>query len=274
MPESTDPILDGVRSWLERGGYVLELESARVLSRLQPLFLEQSYHFADPTTGKDREGDIRAAFIPEVREDGLGHGCTVLVECKDTTAPWVFFVSGPSPGVPWMPVNGTGTSSCPECLALLDRGARIFDASPEAYAVTEKRTKDNSKDHAYEAVQQAAASLLAEFADIDNDGHEMGFGIFGYAIVVTRSPLVVCRLDQDGDIALSQSSSVTVNVPRIDVPDDGAGSGTRAIQVAVLRPEALQDFVAQLIAPISESAVRAAVADLREVSTENPGGQM
>lgn len=254
-------MLDDVRAWLERGGYVLEIEATDRLSRLGPALVEQAYHYKDPITGADREGDVRAFYL--IRgEENEEHGVTVFVECKDTTAPWVFFVGGQS-AEHRTPLMATDRANCPYCWLLDRRVYAEIGSSVDAYAVTEKRTKENSKDHAYIAVQQAASALVAEYGSGRDVGHEEHtFASFGYAIVVTRSPLVVCGLDIHGKIHLAETRTATVIVPRLDLPDTDAGQG---IAVTVVHLDSIDDVLGPLLAPFDPTEVEDAVEVLQRL---------
>lgn len=263
MTEPTEGLLDDVRAWLERGGYVLEIEATERLSLLNPSSVEQAYHFKDPITGADREGDVRAFYVIE-GDENYDHGVMVFAECKDTTAPWVFFVGGQS-AEHRSPLMATDRAHCPHCLVLDQRIYAETRSSACAYAVTEKRTKENSRDHAYIAVQQAASALVAEYGSGTDDGHEdETFASAGFAIVVTRSPLVECGLDIHGKLHLHEARTSTVIVPRLDLPD--AESGGHGIAVTVTHLDSIHDVLGPLLAPFSVTEVEHAAATIQRLS--------
>ena len=235
---------------------MLELETAQIIARSPAMYVAQGYHFADPLTGKDREGDVLAEMFVETADKV--HAITLVVECKDTRSPWVFFVGTEgATAEPWRALRNTDVYGCIECRALYERLERQGAPVLDAYAVTEKRAK-NAKDHAHEAVQQAATALTAQFPEI-SDGHGTHgrkFPVFGHAVVVTRSPLVICTLDDDGEVQLSPVPTASVIVPRLDLPDDPSAS--QGIQVSVVQLAALEGFIKSLVAPPSEQELEAA----------------
>jgi len=208
------PILSDVRSWLEREGYVLEMEVARLLVAAHAS-VTQGARYTDPETGKDREIDV-VAFTQEPEEICQSHNLKFLVECKSTTAPWVFFLDGgherPAGGVLF------GDQYCRKCFSIGSSLGLFREELPMAYAVTEKRS-GGGQDHAYQAVQQAASVVFAEFGLTPSwDGHaEPGAAsgsLFAVPIVVTRSPLVTCELLPDGSVALTATDTASVLVRR------------------------------------------------------------
>jgi hypothetical protein len=237
-------LLGDVRDWLERGGYVLEMRVALML-RAHTNILSQGYTYTDPTTGREREADVwGVVFLVEV--EGHTHAVTLVIECKQTQAPWIAFKSHGG-------LNGPVTlwdcydDDCPGCSGIDEDLYTLMRTVPNAYAITEKRTKEkqlgqghNGKDHAYEAVQQAANVFLSgkpqKPADQGQEGHPDPVRVTGITIpmVVTTSPLVLAHLDAGtGEIVLEEVDRVNVMVSRAGL-DDAEG-----IEVLVVRLDAL-----------------------------------
>lgn len=74
-----------VRRWLKESGQALELGTARTLQRAG-LPVVESFHYADPTTQEQREGDV----LVHAAKDWFQHDLMVAIECKHASAkPWV-----------------------------------------------------------------------------------------------------------------------------------------------------------------------------------------
>ena len=235
----SDKLLDDVRTWLQKGGYVLEMRVARLV-RQHTNILWQGAHYTDPVTGKDRETDVGALMILDDPDEDRWHAVRLIIECKQTSAPWVFFVgdgsgNGPASAWDWFDEH------CETCLAIEEDHTTFERAIPTAYAVTEKHAT-KAPDHAYEAVQQVASTFLASLGPERRlDGHPDDVNqISGVAIpfVVTTSPLVLCKLDE---AQLEEVDAVGVTVARADLRDDGDG-----VHVTVVRETALAELLDQI----------------------------
>ena len=204
-----------LHAWLNRGGYVLEMEVAAVCARQSPTYLEQGFRFSDPDTGKEREGDVIASFALE-QSLATEHSLTLIFECKNTTAPWVGFV-GRSAGLQAGWVGSRGYDwTCGECRRVELAVEELFPTSPRSYAITEKRSK-NTVDHAWEGVQQAASALLAISPrdEAEASSHSPAGAMSDIrSLVVTRSPLYTCTLTPDGRPQLQEVPSMNVLVQR------------------------------------------------------------
>lgn len=240
--EEESPLIADVREWLEKGGFVLEMQVARALGGWGAV-VDQGFRYSDPVTGKEREGDLRA-WVTLSRGEPL-HRLHVFAECKATAAPWVFFVGERSDTVgPWQPGQHTDPH-CEICSATLSAARSMGRPLHAAYAVSEKRNA-NAPDHAYQAVQQVASAVIAEYGDeIHWGGHDMllmDATEVAVPIVVTTSPLVACALDHGGDVVMEEVDRIIVKLPRAEVPPE-IGSG---LHVTVVRFSALGSFLAEL----------------------------
>lgn len=243
-------LLASVREWLERGGYVLELEVARALNRWGAV-VDQGYHYTDPVSGKDREGDLRAWVPLNPGSDGDGplHRLQLFIECKATNAPWIFFVGEASGAIgPWQPGRNT-QNSCGICESTLAAVWEMGRAQHVAYAVTEKHNA-SAADHAYQAVQQVTSSVIAEYIeDIHWAGHDTLLGEttdVAMPVVVTTSPLIACALDYSGGVTLREVDRILIRATRTEVPAE-RGDG---IHVAVVRAAALESLLGDVKAEI------------------------
>lgn len=232
--------VESVRAWLERGGYVLEMQVARLLAG-QNLSIEQGYRYTDPVTGKEREGDL-TGFMDFDTIDDHWHALDLVIECKSTTAPWVGFIGHTGGNGPFT-AGSYLDADCDLCMAMLLRFAELRRESPNVYALTEKRS-GNGKDYAYEAVQQAASAVLGRYSSAGFDGHADTkiVTMLAVPIVVTESPLFTCALDGDGNVILEPVARMTVVVPRLRLPEPDSDG----VEILVVRSDALLTLVADL----------------------------
>lgn len=167
---SDDPMLTDVRDWLNKGGYVLEMLVAQKIAKRTNYFW-QGFHYTDPITKQERESDLQGLLNFRDLDDHT-HAVQFVIECKNSTAPWVFFMGETDPNGTWHARHYLDWDRCSLCVALLEDYSDLLRRTPIAYAVSEKRTRGD-KDLAYEAAQQVTSALVAEYAPLhdDNDGH-------------------------------------------------------------------------------------------------------
>ncbi|MFB7887501.1 hypothetical protein ACFCZ3_05650 [Cellulosimicrobium cellulans] len=234
-----DRLLGDVRQWLEKGGYALEMRVALSLRKRTNL-LAQGYTYKDPATGLEREADVWGAILVNSK-DPL-HSIDIFIECKQTDAPWIGFKSHGGLNGPisfWDYYD----DECAVCSGVEHSLHAFLAPIPEAYAITEKRSREKqgrqgSRDLAYEAVQQAANAFLASRVDIDEiQGHPADSRVVSgptLAIVVTTSPIVVASLDGGGELVLEETDSLKVLVPRQGLGD------SEGVEVLVVNLDALE----------------------------------
>ncbi|WP_406025428.1 hypothetical protein OH802_04295 [Nocardioides sp. NBC_00850] len=230
------------------------MEVARVVyKRHRYTFLEQSYHYIDPQTSKEREGDVSATlFFDDDTSSRAEHALQLIIECKRTDAPWIAFFGGAAPYEGQVGISGRAADrACKLCRALANAVFNARSGGVNAYAIVEKRNEDKqAKDHAYEAVHQAANAMRAAYPHGERwqagggHGTDGDMTTFGHAIVVTSSPLVTCRIDAEGEIHLAEVPSVGVHLPRV-TPDVGkrVSQSWEGTDVTVVQADAFSSFV-------------------------------
>lgn len=247
----SEKLLTDVQTWLEEGGYVLEMRVA-LMVRAHTNLLWQGYTYTDPTTGVEREADV-AGVIMLADVDGHTHSASLVIECKQTQAPWVAFKrtsgGGNGPMSPWDCYD----EECDACSQIGEDFYQLLHVVPDAYAITEKRSgrgAERGKDMAYEAVQQAANVFLSgrpvKPLDAGQEGHPDPARVTGITmpIVVTTSPLVLAELTEEtGEVALETVDRVNVHVSREGLDDDADG-----VDVLVVRLDALGELLEEIAA--------------------------
>jgi hypothetical protein len=207
MPD--DKVLQDVRSWLSQHGYVLEMEVARELIP-HCSYVAQGEQYVDPVTGKLREIDIFCSWGGAKDKIGVHHSVEMVIECKNTTAPWVAFFGG-SPSVEGgiLPnlVDGKEWMDCIRCDEIQ---TPLFDLAHAAgasiaYAITEKKNEKGGKDLAREAVLSVTSASIAHVhaAEEFREASPVHYSLNVLPLVVTKSPLVACSLSESGDVNLS-----------------------------------------------------------------------
>jgi hypothetical protein len=233
-------VAEAVREWLEQGGYVLEMRVARALVE-RGLSVDQGYHYQDPVTHKEREGDLTAMMSVEINDDHW-HMLDLTIECKSSGSPWIGFIGSSGGNGPWT-ASHYMDPHCDLCMSMLEGSAELRRHAMNVYALTEKRS-GTSKDHAYEALQQVVSSVLGRYKSEGFDGHPDSdiISILAVPIVVTTSPLFACHLDEAGDVAVQQVDRLTVSVPRMQLPD----SESEGVEVTVVHADALDALLSDL----------------------------
>jgi len=237
--DDADLLVD-VRAWLEGRGYVLEMRVAQLLSGRR-IEVDQGYAYTDVETKKDREGDI-SALVDIDTEDDHWHMLDLLIECKSTNDPWIGFRGDKWGNGPWT-AGSYMDLDCALCETMLVRFAHLRRKAAPVYSLTEKRN-GTAKDHAYEAARQATSAALGKYSESKLDGHEDAsiISILVVPIVVTTSPLVLCSLDENGEVTLESVDRMNVTVARLDTPEPGADG----LEVLVVRERALEALVEDL----------------------------
>jgi hypothetical protein len=167
-----------------------------------------------------------------------------LIECKSTTAPWVAFYGGNTAEIepslfPYiMEGKWIDCQLCNDLDAVYSLGPG--PTAPMAYAVTEKRTGNNGKDHAREAVLSATSAAIAVLDEGKTYGKAapVHYSLTVFPLVVTKSPIVSCSLDTSGDVVLSQIDSCWISSvhEKRDTP----------IRVLIVTFSAFKNFAAKL----------------------------
>jgi hypothetical protein len=244
-----EPLVEEVRGWLQRHGYVLEMEVARAVST-HASWVWQGNYYTDPVTKKLREVDVWAVWPePPRKEEQIPHALSVFFECKSTTAPWILFAASSESrySLPLVYFD----DGCEKCEAMeLGMSNRLKTWGRETYAITQKRDVNKGADHAHESVYQAvnsAVGMTGGGTTVDGH-HDMNFTSLAVPAVVTRSPLVICSLNESGEVDLQVTDRATIDV---GVPSE---TGYENYSVFVMSVSALDDFLQNMTAVMDEVA--------------------
>lgn len=208
----TDDLSQKVREWIERSGYSLEMEVAKICHRVgfSPL---QSEFYEDAESGKTRETDIVAHLV---RKAGKKQATlTVVLECKvSPEKPWVLF-SAPNklPGefsvrqraasrVGEQVLNKLAGDESIQNLELF-RLPDVLGYSLVA-ASLDSKDKNGQKDRAYEAVWSVTKATTGMVTKVQK--FVPSIALVALPMIVLRGRLFEARLDSDGAIALEEIS--------------------------------------------------------------------
>jgi hypothetical protein len=240
-------LVDEVRAWLQRHGYVLEMEVAQAVSA-HAEWVWQGDHYNDVLTDKVREIDVWGLWIDPPKKDEV-HSLSVFFECKSTTAPWILFAGSSEPE--YAAGLAHYDDNCERCRALEAGISQAFqDWGVDAYAITQKRDPKGI-DHAQEAVQQAVSSAIGKTGTrqlIAEGHHEELMTTISVPAVVTRSPLVICSLGQNGEVNLAVDDRA-----HIEVALRRGEAGFEKYSVFVMSFSALNDFLEKMTAVLPSS---------------------
>ncbi len=209
-----DDQVKGIKGWLEKQGFPLEMAVARVLSR-QGLEFMQGWHYEDPDTNDTREIDILSSSVAQGKNTLL---IRAIIECKYSEQPMVGFTYNSqlrSPAESWVPCNPLGRSVLKKLRSkeLINELPIFSQQNIIAYTLRQTiRDEDNKKrkDSAFEAIMSVvkASYALSKWHEkvqtfSSTGGEEQIPPIFiGIPTIVLRAPLFICYLDQHGEIAV------------------------------------------------------------------------
>ncbi|MEV4457336.1 hypothetical protein [Microbispora sp. NPDC049633] len=222
----TDSLKGQIFEWLAQRGYPLEMRAARELYRSQAS-VEVSMPYVDPIEGTVRETDIVANWTIGKRNGGdiVTHyaNLRLAIECKATTAPWIFFAHDPEGGLAYdaslvaadVPHNLNYTDRQEDieiavcAQAVMEDMSLFTNFTDLAYTVVEKssdhKRQNGGQPRAFDAVRQAASAahgvLAGEFIPT-----------LVIPVVLTTSPLFKCHLDTRGEIILEATDYASILV--------------------------------------------------------------
>lgn len=246
MNGSNEEFFAGVRKWLEKQGYPLEMTVAKVFQEAR-FRVSSSDYYKDADTATLREIDVTATLLTNLSNEGrkstfLQVSC--CVECKLSL------------GKPWLLFTAQGNSEdfflshaiCSDSLqALLIRREQLrrnlnhlppFSLKPTAYGVTAAHS--DNLDIPYKAMQGAYKASLHHLRELDSmsTSDEIHVGLV-VPVIVIDGRLLQCSMASDGEIELEEVSSGTVHWK-------GGAYETNAPFIFVATKEGLHKFTKQL----------------------------
>jgi hypothetical protein len=217
MSEVDDQI-KGVRNWLQKQGYTLEM---RVSQSLPPLGFIQGWHYEDPETNENREIDIITTSYTESSQNILL--LQAIIECKYSQDPIVAFTYGrnlvKSPIEFWVPSNSLGRQTLNKIIAANEvQEFPIFrNLSPIAYTLKRSYINEEEgnvkgyRDLAYDAVMSSVKASYALskmntekisfYPTKDKTGAKPAVYI-GIPTIIFGGPIFICFLDENNEIMI------------------------------------------------------------------------
>lgn len=235
--ETADDMLTGVRRWLDTSGRALELRVARVL-KAQGAAVQPSMTYTDDVSRLQRELDVLARF-GWTGQERTPCSITVAVECKSSTkSPWVAFYDRAATRLGdlenWFSFHHGPFTGITAPLAELWIGRPPLDEVFVATHTVGAHAKDNPADNAVRQVLAAADALKTDYIDTQVADRR---GLLVLPLIVTDAPLIACRLDKSGEVALERVTHFHVW---------GYASDGRKTRVYVLNEARLPAFAAGL----------------------------
>lgn len=206
----------GIRGWLDKQGYPLEMSIARILFS-SGIGTIQGSNYEDPDTNQAREIDILSKSFAYSANNTLL--LQAIIECKYSEHPIVAFTY---PNIRkslaqfWVPCNNLGRMVLNGLIKddLINQLPVFSERDTIAYAIKQTMV---SKDIAFEAIMSVvkASYYLSNLYNRDmitlpsQDNLRKNRAVYiGIPTIVVRAPLYICYLDNNNEIALEPRSSV------------------------------------------------------------------
>jgi hypothetical protein len=262
---------------IAKTGYPLEIRASLVLEA-QGWSVTHNPAYLDPEEQKAREIDIRAVMSWDVEKPGGSKhflACNLLVECKKSTNPWVFFVT---PVARSEQADHLRYYSSIENLVekLWTKGDYVLDldflrsSQPRLrsdrcartyYEPFKGQEKGDRSPTIFRALSAATKAIHHEATGwrrlFDEDIHLDLFTIFWYPLVIFDGPMYEASVSLEGGISLSQSAHVQVPFNYVTAGADPGGEPERFMVDVVQEP-----FLAHYLS--SQAAFHAAAAQKME----------
>ncbi len=190
-----------VTEWLEAQGFTLEMRTAAAF-RAAGFEVRQSSHYIDPESGKGREIDVIAVDTDPLMLGVIEIG--FIIECKSSKKPWAL-LSSPDTLVGYNRIRAFCVFSENAFDSLFTRFTELLERWPwlkksglAAYSV---RQAMSDSDVAY-----AAAVAVAKASNFYAHRPESKYAstIFAFPIIVVNSPILECRLSENGQIEIQE----------------------------------------------------------------------
>lgn len=196
---SSEDIATRVRSWIEKTGLPLELETTSTLNKAG-FDSNHSYIYEDPESQKGREIDVvgRTTDVTGLIQ------VYVVAECKASSKPWIVLANKSQRFGATYAALGISTRKALDAIDIdsftqgkLARHLKSWDTG--GYALKQAFSED--VDNAYAATMSAlkAASVLAEH----QEGPTEDF-VFALPVLVVDAPIFECIANESGDLELKE----------------------------------------------------------------------
>ena len=197
---TTDPKKD-VEDYLRKHGVPFEM---KVASRFQQqnFGIHQSFYYADAITGAQREIDVIAIWNKQVR--GINFNVVFVIECKFAKSPWILF-SSITEGFPICYVTGDKAIRWILHLEKQPFWTNFFEVEQN---IGHGLTTSNTKDNAYEGVQQLLGFLKSEKRHHRFE-HGNEYTIY-IPIIAVRGKLYKAKLDRSEEVEATEINEAQV----------------------------------------------------------------
>lgn len=194
-------VIDGVKKWLEGGGFPLEMHVAAAF-RKAGFEVRQSSHYVDAETGKGREIDVLAKdpdFIGII-------DIYFAIECKSSQKPWLLLASEDTVSG-YNCIFAFGVLSEKATAAFGDRIREFVKTLPwlrkeGAVGYSFRQAFSEQSDRAYSAALSAAKAC--EHLVRPPDRRYVAPLVLAFPVIVVDAPLIQCSLRKDGQLDLQE----------------------------------------------------------------------
>lgn len=257
--DGDSPVIKGVRGWLEKRGYPLEMRVARAFESSK--FVVAQSHYYTRNNQPLRELDVVVWSLPKVPELGAHTIVDIVcvIECKSQPLTWVAFTK------PWRSNGRRIPSHALLVSEFANKGLLAIEHSTTppkllgfgeraAHAVvtavldrTEKQDKriegrgDDGGELAYETLAKVVDGAFSFDEEVIRvDGRNRVFRIV-LPIVVVTGPLVECWHGEEGEMCIAERERIATAVVQSDRFRD-----KRPVMTHVVRESELPAFIADI----------------------------
>lgn len=263
-PHEQHDAVAGVKSWLKKTGFPLQMRVTNTLAHLHKeddedslVFVNQGAHYLDEEQQRWVESDVLVR-VDGASDQRVPYTFAFSIECKNAPHPWVVLSASThgrptrrertlSGVFPYGVVENEEKLDREQSLALHQNLSSIskLDMQLDCYrgiSVTQAHTDvKNEQNAAYKAVRQSVDAARAfcseESQEFRIDGRPFYVGVV--PLVVTASPLMLAYTDASGSIDVEEIDCATI-------PYNHGASRTRSVSVHILSERYVSSLAEQL----------------------------
>lgn len=196
-------MFDKVKEWLKTQGFSLEMRTAAAF-RKAGFSVRQSAHYFDRGEGKGREMDVIAT-----RQAKPGRSAVhFVIECKSSSRPWVVLVSSDTLsridrnrllGI----LSHAGLDTFSE-LQQSELSKLPWYLTPDECGYALRKAFAGDRDDAFSASAAVCKAAQWTVLPMQMDDRRLPTYALSFPVIVVDTPILECRLDREGDTALSE----------------------------------------------------------------------
>lgn len=248
--------LNKIKSEIEEGGIPLQVYSSIALDKLGWYVKQNSFYNLFNKNGEsEREIDIIAeknSFISRLKN-------VLILECKKSRKPWVFFEQGTKVGEDPFIVTALGKENLLIYELIEDNFKKFhyFGKEIHTYFHTAFFKEDLTRDEQYSPIHKAIKQVLSGYKfildqneDFLSKGPETIDGYFFYPLIILEGELLSAKIIENGEIVLEEKDhiSLLLTLERektlvIRGREKAQGLRSKKIIIDIVKKEYLEDFL-------------------------------